>query len=90
MIEEGKFERAIGDLDRLIELKSNRTDAALYWKAYSLSKLGRKADALSALADLQQQFKDSRWAEGREGARSRGAPGVRAAGVARNRRTTRS
>ena len=61
LIEEGKFERALGDLDRLIELKSNRTDAALYWKAYSLAKLGRKADALSATADLQQKFKDSRW-----------------------------
>src|SRR5262245_52888452 len=61
LIEEGKFECAIGDLDRLIELKSNRTDAAVYWKAYSLSKLGRKADALSALSDFEQKFKDSRW-----------------------------
>ena len=61
LIEEGKFERALGDLDRLIALNSNRTDAALYWKAYSLAKLGRKADALSATADLQQKFKDSRW-----------------------------
>jgi tetratricopeptide (TPR) repeat protein len=61
LIEQGKFDRAIGDLDRVIELKSNRTDAALYWKAYSLGKLGRKADALNAIADLQQKFKDSRW-----------------------------
>ena len=61
LIEQGKFDRALGDLDRLIELKSNRTDAALYWKAYSLGKLGRTADALSAIGDLQQKFKDSRW-----------------------------
>jgi HEAT repeat protein len=61
LIEQGKFDRAIGDLDRVIELKGARTDAALYWKAYSLGKLGRKADALSALADLQQRFKYSRW-----------------------------
>jgi tetratricopeptide (TPR) repeat protein len=60
-IEEGKFDRAIDRLNRLIELKTSRTDAALYWKAYSLAKLGRRADALSALADLQQQFKNSRW-----------------------------
>jgi tetratricopeptide (TPR) repeat protein len=63
LIDDGKFERALGDLERLIELKSNRTDAALYWKAYSLSKLGRKADALTALSDFQQKFKDSRWAK---------------------------
>src|SRR5262245_11468634 len=62
LIEQGKFERALGDLERVIELKSSRTDAALYWKAYSLGKLGRKADALNALTDLQQKFKDSRWA----------------------------
>ena len=61
LIEQGKFDRAIGNLERVIELKSSRTDAALYWKAYSLGKLGRKADALGALADLQQRFKDSRW-----------------------------
>src|SRR5262249_13984814 len=60
-IEEGKYERALERFDRLIELKTNRTDAALYWKAYSLGKLGRRADALGVLADLQQRFKDSRW-----------------------------
>jgi tetratricopeptide (TPR) repeat protein len=60
-IEEGKYERALDRFNRLIDLKSNRTDAALYWKAYSLAKLGRRADALSTLTDLQQQFKDSRW-----------------------------
>jgi hypothetical protein len=60
-IEQGKYDRAVGDLDRVIEMKSPRTDAALYWKAYSLGKLGRKADALSALGDLEQKFKDSRW-----------------------------
>jgi hypothetical protein len=59
-IEEGRYDRALDRFDRLIEMKTNRTDAALYWKAYSLAKLGRRADALGALADLQQ-FKDSRW-----------------------------
>src|SRR5262245_26360368 len=60
-IEEGRYERALDRFNRLIDLKSNRTDAALYWKAYSQYKLGRRADALSTLADMQQQFKDSRW-----------------------------
>jgi tetratricopeptide (TPR) repeat protein len=60
-IEEGKYDRAVDRFDRLIELKTTRTDAALYWKGYSLAKLGRRADALNVLADLQQRFKDSRW-----------------------------
>ena len=61
LIEQGKFDRAVADLDRLIALKSNRTDAAMYWKAYSLSKLGQRADALTELGDLIKQFGDSRW-----------------------------
>jgi HEAT repeat protein len=61
LIEQGKFDRAVADLDRLIGLKSNRTDAAMYWKAYSLSKLGQRADALTVLGDLYKQFGDSRW-----------------------------
>jgi tetratricopeptide (TPR) repeat protein len=60
-IEEGKYDKALDKFERLIDMKTNRTDAALYWKAYSLGKLGRRADAISVLADLQQRFKDSRW-----------------------------
>jgi tetratricopeptide (TPR) repeat protein len=60
-IEEGKYERALDKFNQLIELKSRNTDGALFWKAYSLAKLGRRADALGALADLQRQFKESRW-----------------------------
>jgi tetratricopeptide (TPR) repeat protein len=61
LIEEGKFDRAVAELDRLIGLKSSRTDAAMYWKAYSLAKLGQRAEALAALTDLIKQFGDSRW-----------------------------
>ncbi len=61
LIEQGRFDRAVADLDRLIGLKSSRTDAAMYWKAYSLSKLGQRAEALAALNDLYKQFADSRW-----------------------------
>jgi tetratricopeptide (TPR) repeat protein len=60
-IEEGKYDRALDRFNRLIELKSNRTDAALYWKAYSLSKLGQRSEALTTLADLQKRFAESRW-----------------------------
>ena len=60
-IEEGRYDRAVDRFNKLIELKTNRTDAALYWKAYSLAKLGQRADALNTLADLQKRFADSRW-----------------------------
>jgi HEAT repeat protein len=60
-IESGKYDRAIERFNRVIEMKTGRTDAALYWKAYSLAKLGQRAEALTTLADLQKQFGDSRW-----------------------------
>jgi HEAT repeat protein len=62
LIEEGRFERAVEDLNRVIEMKtSTRVDAALYWKAYSLAKLGQQADALKAVTDLSAKFANSRW-----------------------------
>src|SRR6202163_4124815 len=60
-IEEGRYDRAVDRFNRLIDLKTARTDAALYWKAYSLAKLGQRDAALDALADLQKRFADSRW-----------------------------
>jgi tetratricopeptide (TPR) repeat protein len=60
-IEEGRYDRAIDRFNRVIEMKGARTDAALYWKAYSQHKLGQRADALTTLADLQKRFADSRW-----------------------------
>ncbi|HEY6212027.1 MAG TPA: hypothetical protein VIW45_07065, partial [Vicinamibacterales bacterium] len=35
LIEEGRYDRALDQLNRVIAAKSPRTDAALYWKAYS-------------------------------------------------------
>jgi HEAT repeat protein len=61
LIENSRFERAVVELDRLIPLKSNRTDAALYWKAYVLARLGQRPEALNTIADLTRQFPESRW-----------------------------
>jgi tetratricopeptide (TPR) repeat protein len=60
-IEEGRYDRAVDRFNRLIELKSSRTDAALYWKAYAQNKLGQRTEALTTLADLEKGFRDSRW-----------------------------
>jgi HEAT repeat protein len=75
-IEEGRYDRAVDRFNRLIDMKTTRTDAALYWKAYSQSKLGQRGEALNTysqsklgqrgealntIADLQKRFADSRW-----------------------------
>src|SRR5439155_12784505 len=38
-----------------------RADGALYWKAYALGKLGRREDALAAIAELRKSYASSRW-----------------------------
>ena len=44
-IYEGRYEKAIPTLVRLIEMKGPRTDAALYWKAYAQNRIGQRAEA---------------------------------------------
>ena len=39
--------------------KGARSDAALYWKAYALDKLGQKAEALAAAAELIKDYPDA-------------------------------
>ncbi len=61
-IDQSRYERAIEQLNRLVSLSgSNRVDAGLYWKSYTLARQGQRADALTTLADLQKRFADSRW-----------------------------
>jgi KaiC/GvpD/RAD55 family RecA-like ATPase len=60
-IDRNQYDRALTVLDRLIGMGGARTDAAMYWKAYTSWKMARHADALATLADLQKQFAASAW-----------------------------
>lgn len=60
-IDRRDYDQAIKRFDRVIADKSTRADGAMYWKAYSLYKLGRKPEAQTALSDLEKQFPQSRW-----------------------------
>jgi tetratricopeptide (TPR) repeat protein len=61
-IDESKWQEAVDRFDRVIQLHGKRADAALYWKAWALNKLGRRPDALATLAELQRTAPQSRWA----------------------------
>jgi HEAT repeat protein len=39
----------------------SRADGALYWKAYTLGKLGKRDDGLAAIAALRKSYTTSRW-----------------------------
>ena len=55
------YDRAVVSFDRVISAKSPRTEGAYYWKAYALHKLGKRDEAIAALAELAQQYPQSRW-----------------------------
>ena len=53
--------RALEAFDALAAGKSAHAAEALYWKAYALNKMNRRAEALTALAQLRKAYANSRW-----------------------------
>lgn len=64
-LDDHKYEDAIRHFDEVINGKSpsaaRARDGALYWKAYALNRLGRRDEALAALAVLRGDYPKSRW-----------------------------
>jgi len=55
------YEQALEALSQAAMTTGSRTDGALFWKAYALHRLGRRDDALAALAELRKSHASSRW-----------------------------
>ncbi len=57
------YERAVEIFDKLINSKNQngRVEGSYYWKAYALNKLGKRDEALAALAELAKQYPQSSW-----------------------------
>ena len=60
-IERAQWTQAVERFTALVSANAPRADAALYWRAYSLDKLNRQADALTAVAELLKVYPSSRW-----------------------------
>lgn len=60
-LDEGRWDRAAAHFTRLAELKGPRTDAALYWRAYALNRIGQRPEALQAIAELVKGYPASRY-----------------------------
>ena len=61
MLQQRQYDRAIQAFDRIIQSKGSRTDAALYWKAFSEFKLARASAALQTISQLQKEHPQSRY-----------------------------
>jgi hypothetical protein len=60
-MDEHRWQDAVSAFDKVIGEKGKRVDAALYWKAYSLNKLGKTQLAIATCDQLHSQFADSSW-----------------------------
>ncbi len=60
-IDAEKWEKALRIFASVAELKGARADGAVFWSAYALNKLGRRAEALKAIDGLKKAYPKSRW-----------------------------
>jgi HEAT repeats len=60
-MDEHRWPDAVSAFDKVIAEKGKRVDAAFYWKAYSLNKLGKTPLAIATCDQLHSQFADSPW-----------------------------
>jgi tetratricopeptide (TPR) repeat protein len=56
-----RWDEALADFSQAASQAGGRADGALYWKAYTLNKLGRRDDALAVIAELGKSYPSSRW-----------------------------
>ena len=60
-IDAGRWDEAVEAFSAVASEKGAHADEALYWKAYALNKIARRAEALTALAQLRKAYANSRW-----------------------------
>jgi tetratricopeptide (TPR) repeat protein len=60
-LDSGRYDRAVESFDKVIAKGGKKVEGAMYWKAYALSRLGKRDEAIRTLEDLQKKFPSSRW-----------------------------
>ena len=60
-LDDGKWSQAADTFGGVAAMKGQRADAALYWKAYALNKMGRRNDALATINELRRAYPRSNW-----------------------------
>ncbi len=61
LLDQRKWEPALKQFQEIAAHYKDRVDAATYWEAYALKKLGQTDAALTALAKFRAAYPNSRW-----------------------------
>jgi HEAT repeat protein len=62
-LDDHEWRRAAAMFRKVADMHMAHADAALYWLAYSESKMGARSEALSTLLQLQKSYPKSKWVE---------------------------
>jgi hypothetical protein len=60
-LDRSQWSAALASFTQVAANGGSRADGALYWKAYTLNKLGRRDEAMAAIAELRKSYAKSRW-----------------------------
>ena len=60
-IDDEQWEEALRAFSKVAEMKGERADGAVYWSAYALKKLGRRAEGLKTLEVFKKKYTSSKW-----------------------------
>jgi hypothetical protein len=60
-IDDRHWDEALADFTAVASRGGSRADGALFYKAYTLNKLGRRDESLAAIAELRKSYATSRW-----------------------------
>jgi HEAT repeats len=62
-LDEHHYDQALDDFSEVVTRGGPKADGALYWKAYTLNKLGRRDEAGAAIGQLRTAYASSHWLE---------------------------
>jgi tetratricopeptide (TPR) repeat protein len=60
-LDSGRYDSAVEAFNKVIAANGKKVEGAMYWKAYALSRLGKRDEAIRTLEELQKKFPSSRW-----------------------------
>ncbi len=60
-IDNHRYDQALENFTEVVNRGGPRAEGALYWKAYTLNKLGKRDDAMAAIAQLRSKYASSKW-----------------------------
>jgi len=62
-LDDHKYDVALDDFTEVVARGGPNADGALYWKAYTLNKLGRRDESVATIGQLRTSFPQSHWLE---------------------------